>query len=494
MLDLSQLNKYKENNRLEAKKAQGGLPHSIWETYSAFANTFGGYILLGVVENADKSFSSVPLPSPEKLVVDFWNSVNNHSVVNVNILSDQNVQIVESGGNQIVVIEVPRADRHDKPVYMGVDPFAGTYRRNGEGDYRCTRDEVRAMMRDQADISQDARVMDTMTIDCLDMDTIRRYRQRMDNLPPGHVWSELAVEDFLHCIGAMARDADGKLCPTAAGLLMFGHEYEIVREFPHYFLDYQEHDRSAAEDERWTDRIVSSSGDWSGNICDFYFRVYNRIAQDIKVPFKLEGADRIDDTPLHKALREALANALIHADYYDRRGLVIQKWPDKIRIANPGAFRINVQDALVGGISDPRNESLIKMFNLINVGERAGSGLPSIRTVWQKQGWQEPEIVESFNPDRTTLVLPLAANKVAEKNGDKKVAAKSGGKSSSIAEQRKNDILQYLTDTPESSSAQIADAIGLQVSRTKMYLTELIADGVVVAEGNSRARKYRLKS
>ena len=149
---------------------------------------------------------------------------------------------------------------------------------------------------------------------------------------------------------------------------MFGHEYEIVREFPHYFLDYQEHDRSATEDERWTDRIVSSLGDWSGNICDFYFRVYNRIAQDIKVPFKLEGTDRIDDTPLHKALREALANALIHADYYDRRGL------------------------------------------------------PSIRTVWQKQGWQEPEIVESFNPDRTTLVLPLSANKVAAKSGDKKVA------------------------------------------------------------------------
>lgn len=64
------------------------------------------------------------------------------------------------------------------------------------------------------------------------------------------------------------------------------------------------------------------------------------------------------------------------------------------------------------------------MFNLINVGERAGSGFPSIRTVWQKQGWQEPEIVESFNPDRTTLLLPLAANKAAAKSGDKKVAIK----------------------------------------------------------------------
>lgn len=76
-----------------------------------------------------------------------------------------------------------------------------------------------------------------------------------------------------------------------------------------------------------------------------------------------------------------------------------------------------------------------KMFNLINVGERAGSGLPRIRTVWQKQGWQEPKIVESFHPDRTTLLLPLAANKAAAKNG---------GKSNAISEKRKNDILQYL--------------------------------------------------
>lgn len=96
---------------------------------------------------------------------------------------------------------------------------------------------------------------------------------------------------------------------------------------------------------------------------------------------------------------------------------------DKIRIANPVAFCINVQEALVGGVSDPRNESLIKMFNLINVGERAGSGSPSIRTVWQKQGWQVPEIVEAFNPDRTTLLLPLTPEKAAAKNGGKKVAA-----------------------------------------------------------------------
>ena len=84
--------------------------------------------------------------SMERLAADFWNGVNNRAVTNMNILSDRNVQIRESEGNRIVVIEVPRADRHDKPVYIGSDPFAGTYRRNGEGDYRCTREEALACM------------------------------------------------------------------------------------------------------------------------------------------------------------------------------------------------------------------------------------------------------------------------------------------------------------------------------------------------------------
>ena len=104
MIDFTNIEKYKENNRIEAKKAIGGLPRSIWETYSAFANTLGGVILLGVEELADKSLHPVDLPDPEKLIKDFWDIVNNANKVSANILSDKDVTIEDIDGKHIVAI------------------------------------------------------------------------------------------------------------------------------------------------------------------------------------------------------------------------------------------------------------------------------------------------------------------------------------------------------------------------------------------------------
>ena len=91
-----------------------------------------------------------------------------------------------------------------------------------------------------------------------------------------------------------------------------------------------------------------------------------------------------------------------------------------ITISNPGSFRIDVETAISGGVSDPRNSTLIKMFNLINIGERAGSGISSIFKIWEKQGWTKPTINEDFEPDRITLSLPIGGKiNTPKKNGDK---------------------------------------------------------------------------
>jgi predicted HTH transcriptional regulator len=483
MLNWNELYQYRENHYIEAKKAIGGLPRNIWESYSAFANTEGGVILLGVEEQADKSLHALNLLNPEKLIKEFWDTVNNRQKVSANILLNKHVQIVEAEGRRIVVIDVPRANRADKPVYIGSDPFSGSYRRGGEGDYHCSPDEVRNMMRDQSNIPQDSRVLEQLDLDAFDYESIRRYRTRLQNLRPAHVWENLEPTEFLQKLGCVSRAENGTLHPTAAGVLMFGFEYEIVKEYPAYFLDYQEHDDETI---RWTDRIVSNLGDWSGNLFDFYFRVCNRITQEAKTPFKLEGMTRIDDTPVHKALREALANAVIHANYYDRLGLIIHRRPQSVIIANPGGLRISFEDALGGGMSDPRNFTLFKLFNMLNVGERAGSGIPNIYYVWEKQGWQEPVLEEKFNPDRTILSLTLSQHK------GKKVAIKSNERA--ISDEQKQIIVEYLTNHTMCKTKDLADLFGVSQARVRVLLSQLIESGIVATEGANRNRTYWLKS
>ena len=484
MIDFSKLELYRENNRIEAKKALGGLPKSIWETYSAFANTYGGIILLGVEERADKSLHPVDLPDPDRLIREFWDIVNNPNKTSVNILSARDVFAQEVDGAHIVVIRVPRAERSYKPVYVDGNPLC-TYRRNGEGDYRCTREEYQAMVRDASVRTQDMLVLNEMDLGVFHPESVRSYRQRMRLSRPGHVWESLEDEEFLLKLGAVGIGSDGKKHPTSAGLLMFGNEYDIVREFNAYFLDYQE---QYDADIRWTDRVISSSGDWSGNVYDFYFRIYNRLIQDIKVPFRMDGGNRVDDTPVHQALREALANCLVNADYYGRQGLVILKKRDGITMSNPGSFRIELDAAKSGGVSDPRNGTMLKMFNLIDIGERAGSGIPNIFRVWREQGWAAPTFTEQLEPERTILSLTF------KKIGDKKSVIKIGDKKSVINEKMKETIIAYLTDHAEAKTAEIAAYIGLKLSRTRDYLNELIAEDIVVAEGGNRNRTYRLRS
>lgn len=149
--DIVKLASYRENNRIEAKAAKGGLPRSMWETYSAFANTYGGVILLGVKEREDGTFETVGLTpvEAEHLRQDFWNTVSNRSKVSAVLPIESEVEMLEADGGMVLAIHVPRAPRDERPVYINNDLFGGTYRRRGEGDYRCTRQEISAMLRDR---------------------------------------------------------------------------------------------------------------------------------------------------------------------------------------------------------------------------------------------------------------------------------------------------------------------------------------------------------
>lgn len=553
-IDINNLSGYRENNRIEAKKAKGGLPGSLWETYSSFANTDGGIILLGVDEKDDHSFVVSGVGDAHKLKTDFWNMVNNRQKISLNVLTNEMVHEQEVEGKSILVIRVPKADRRQKPVYVGQDPMRGTYRRDFEGDHLCTQDEVSAMYRDASDRSLDLKVLKSMDMTVFDMDTVHKYRNRFRQFHPAHVWNDDNDEVFLRRIGAMAVcEEDMKFHPTAAGLLMFGREYDIVREFPDYFLDYQEKDNSGA---RWVSRITSISGDWSGNLYDFFFRVYPRITSDLPVPFVAKGMDRVDETALHLALREVLLNICAHADHYGRQGIVIIKDVNSMTFTNPGDIRVGLNVALSGGISDPRNVTVMKMFGLVDIGERAGSGIPDFINTWQKYVEFNPEYEITRNPDRTKLTIPYtiaALQKAGSKlvdgvqvensdttetssdtrksNSDTNISSETRDKKQeqgiNEAKARDKDVkqginahiepkardkilqikginektrdklllmIEYMLEHRVVKNREIAELLSVGDDRARVLLMLLVENGVLIAKGDKKERTYAWKA
>ncbi len=415
-LDLFQIFNLTEGLDFEAKKAagkdgRGQLPDSFFPTYSAMANTEGGIVLLGLEEGDANSFLVSGIASPQKVVSELWSGLNNKEKVSCNVLNDSDVRIIEVEGRKLIQIVIPRATRFQMPVFLGKNPLTGTYRRQGEGDFRCADETVKRMLADQVEDARDTKLLEKFTFADLNLPTLRAYRNAFKSVKPDHPWVDLENDEFLRNIGGWTMNRETKREGlTLAGLLMFGKMRPILEAVPNYVVDYQERPPDAREDDdrRWIDR-VTTDGSWSGNLYDFYRMVILRLTHGLKIPFKLKGVTRVDDTPVHEAVREALTNTMIHADFTGRISLYVVKRQDMFGFRNPGLMRVPLHLAIRGGQSDCRNRSLQKMFQMVGLAEQAGSGLPKVYRNWSKQHWRRPELIELLNPDQTILRLRMVS-------------------------------------------------------------------------------------
>ncbi|MDY0375330.1 MAG: putative DNA binding domain-containing protein [Desulfobacterium sp.] len=400
-----------ETVNLECKLAvgrdgRGQLPKDFWPTYSAFANTHGGIILLGIKEKQGR-FSLHGITDPQRITTDLFNVINNPQKVSVNLLTDQHISIITLDGKTFVQVEVPAANRKQKPVFLNGNPFQkNTYRRLHEGDRPCDDETVKRMLAEQVEDERDTRILSGFGMEDVNTESLLVYRQMLRDAKPGHPWLELEDKDFLKRLKGWRQDRQsGEEGLTMAGLLMFGHWDAIQDGVPHYFVDYQERPEARAG-LRWMDRLIPD-GTWSGNVFDFYRRVYRKLITDLKVPFALKDGQRREDTPVHEAIREALVNALVHADYSGRLSVLVVKRPDMFGFRNPGNMRIPVLQAIHGGESDCRNRLIHQMFLMIGLGERAGSGVPKIYSGWESQDWRPPALYEKDEPEQTLLELRM---------------------------------------------------------------------------------------
>lgn len=260
-MDINKLLAAGERISLECKKATKSVPNSVWETYSAFANTYGGTILLGICEHMPendkrKRFEVTGVEDADKICKDIWNIVNNQEKVNINILHDDEVEVLNVDGKDVVAIRVPRADYICCPVYINNNLSRGVYKRNHEGDYHCTEQELRLMVRDANDAGNDGLLLEYYNMDDIDIKTLEGYRIMFRTLNPEHVWNGLDHKEFLKQLGGYAINRkDGTEGLTLAGLMMFGKGLPVRERFDNIRMDYIDKSHLIG-DQRYSDRIT----------------------------------------------------------------------------------------------------------------------------------------------------------------------------------------------------------------------------------------------
>ena len=482
----------KEGYTVEFKGAKGGFPESFWETYSSFGNTAGGIIVLGITEK-NRRFKLDGLTEDQVFHYKntFWSCAHNQKKVSFCLCKEEDVLTEEDNGAFYLVFKIPRAPFDIKPVYLNGNPFGGnTYRRNHEGDYHCSDNEVRLMMADSVVLtnSLDSRVIKRATVEKdLDPDTIRRYRQRFNQHRPNHPWIDLDDMAFLEKIKAIAEDPNtGETGVTAAGILMFGTEDSLTKAAPHYFVDFREK-LSTNPSVRYTDRYYPD-GTWVPNLYQFFNRVYNNLAQILPRPFKLNEENvRIDETPADESLREAICNTLIHCNWSMMEGVVIERYKDRLYFSNPGTMLVTLEDFFEGGHSICRNKYLQNMFIAIGRGEHLGSGADVIKKGWNENGWPDPELSEHFGAysDRVELTLHIGTTTepVTEQNGNSSV--KSSVKSSVR-------IVQAMRENPQVTAAELAVMIGISERAIWKNIAKLREKGVVRHKGSDSAGEWEV--
>ena len=454
-------NKYvgNEGPNLDFKSALKGIPDSVWDTYSAFANTHGGRIILGI---NDQTKELEGVTKPDIRIQDLWNCLNNQEIVNHNILVNEDIWRCDVGDKTLIVIDIPPADRYLRPIYhRRVE--TGTFKRNGEGDFRCRMPEIALMFRDQSEVSYDTTILEDTTFEDIDIDTLREFRNSMVSVSPDHPWKKTTDEDLLFKIGGMAKKGN-QMRLTLAGLLMFGKEYRIYSAVPNYKLDYQEYRNGG---KIWTYRLVTGDGTWNGNIFNFYNNVIGRLTIDYDKPLII-GSDmvRVEDTDDRKAVRECLLNALIHADYLGNLTVKVVKTKDAITISNSGSFRIPLQIAKEGGVSDPRNRTIAKMFSMVGLVERAGAGINLICGVWEDRYGRDPMITEDVEYDIVSFTLP---NRYPRRGED-----------------LDEGIIGMIKRNPKMTIPEMARKLEVSVPTITNHLKVLKEDGKVVRIGGTR--------
>ena len=445
----------------EVKEAKANVPKDSWETVSSFSNTSGGWLVFGV-KQVGKEFDIQGLTNPEKVELDFLNGLRGDKF-NVHISTQQEKYNIE--GKILLAFYVPVSNK--KPVYFNTPK--NTFIRRGSADHRATQEEVDSMYCDQTFGTKTSELAPGTSISDLNKTSLSRYRDYMSRFNPAVSYNRFSDDEFLSKLRIIE---DGKC--TYGGLLMFGNRKTIEKHVPDFWIDLIEIPGTSYGDakSRYTFRL-----DEHENLWEYYFECFARLKQKVDVTFILtsEGFGQ-ELSPGLVAIREALVNMLMHADYFSPAHSRIRTFTDHIEFYNPGGLPKPYEELRGKDISLPRNPIITKLFRMVKLAENAGFGFDKIETNWMEYNKTLPVYDLSF--DSTIVKFQLEVSEGIRKE--------FGKNSERIQDEFGKDVLntfQLIVENKYIKTAEIAAQVGKSTRTIEKYLDKLKNAGIILRKG-----------
>lgn len=470
-----------DTQHYEVKESKGELPGSITETLSAFSNGDGGYIILGLSEK--QGFA--PVKGFDALRIrDALASACEKLTPVVRPL----IEIVPFEGSSVVCAHVDEMMPRDKPCYITkINRYQGSYIRVGDGDRRLTPYEVDRMLDEHRQPVYDNEIVDGASIEDLDPVLVDGFLQRQRTLHP-RLLGEKSRDDILIRLH-VARSENGTLKPTLAGIMAMG-------TFPQQFFPRLNLTFTAYPGTNKTNRVSDGqrfldSQTILGPIPMMIQDAVSAVTRNMKTGAVIQGVLRHDvpDYP-PVAVREAVANALMHRDYSpESRGSQVQvnMYADRLEILNPGGLYgdVTVDTLGVSGVSSARNQFLSNILETTPYGdggyvvENRGTGYQEIEHRLS-QAMMYPPI-----PHNSTLAFSLTFEK--RRLDSSEMHRKQ-------VEDIEEAIVAYLGEHVSASARELTEWSGLSKSAIGNYIRRLIRDGRLepMEPGRSPKQRYRL--
>lgn len=445
----------------EVKTAKSELPKNVWESVSAFSNTSGGWIVLGVKQTG-KTFEIQGVNNIEKLEQDFLGTLRGEKFnQRLNVTSKR----YTVDGKNLLAFYVPEVDL--KPVYYN-NPI-NTFIRMGSGDQRATEGEIRAMFRDQSFGKKTEETIPDTSIDMLNPNTLKSYRFALSQTPNLINLRELNDAEFCEQINITR---NGLL--TYAGLLMFGKAPYVLRYVPTFCVDYIEIPGPTIRqaEVRYTYRIPEQDNIWEA--VQIILRRFRTLV-DAPIHINNDGFETTDESQ-YNVLREALANMVMHADHFDSLRSCIRVYTDHIEFMNGGAFPLPVKDILGRIYSKLRNPTIAKLFRFVGIAENAGYGMNKLVS-WELLTGARPTI----ESDRTIAVVSFPLKSALQRKADDNVIrneGKNGGKNEGknegkILTSRQNAILDLIRSNPTISMMEMSSILNVSISTIEREIPKM---------------------